>query len=79
MHSGKQDGSFLRHSLRRSSISIPHLADFIGPVVSILVGDTIQVLHNTHPECVHLSGIHCPEKGQYSANKRSKLRPRWFS
>ena len=26
--------------------------------------DTIEVLHNTHPERVRLSGIDCPEKGQ---------------
>ena len=26
------------------------LADFTGSVVSIIDGDTIEVLHNTHPE-----------------------------
>jgi endonuclease YncB( thermonuclease family) len=25
------------------------LASFTGPVVSVLDGDTIEVLHNTHP------------------------------
>jgi micrococcal nuclease len=40
------------------------LADFTGPVVSVLDGDTIEVLHNTHPERIRLSGIDCPEKGQ---------------
>jgi len=40
------------------------LADFTGPVVSILDGDTIEVLHNTYPERIRLSGIDCPEKGQ---------------
>src|SRR4026208_2575355 len=39
-------------------------ADLSGPVVSVLDGDTIEVLHNTHPERVRLSGIDCPEKGQ---------------
>ena len=29
-----------------------------------LNGDTIEVLHNTQPERVRLSGIDCPEKGQ---------------
>ena len=38
--------------------------DFSDPVVSVLDGDTIEVLHNTHPERVRLSGIDCPEKGQ---------------
>ena len=44
------------------------LADFTGPVVSVLDGDTIEVLHNTHPERIRLSGIDCPEKGQAYGN-----------
>ena len=40
------------------------LADFSGPVVSILDGDTIEVLHSNRPERIRLSGIDCPEKGQ---------------
>lgn len=47
------------------------LANFIGPVVSVLDGDTIEVLHNTHPERVRLSDIDCPEKGQ-AYGKRAK-------
>jgi micrococcal nuclease len=43
-------------------------ANFTGPVVSVLDGDTIEVLHNTHPERVRLSGIDCPEKGQAFGN-----------
>jgi endonuclease YncB( thermonuclease family) len=39
-------------------------ADFSGEVVGVLDGDTIEVLHNTYPERVRLSGIDCPEKGQ---------------
>jgi micrococcal nuclease len=53
------------------SLLIPVLifaADFSGPVVSVLDGDTIEVLHNTHPERVRLSGIDCPEKGQAYGN-----------
>jgi micrococcal nuclease len=42
----------------------PAHADFTGPVVSVLDGDTIEVLHNTYPERIRLSGIDCPEKGQ---------------
>jgi micrococcal nuclease len=42
----------------------PALADFTGSVVSVLDGDTIEVLHNTHPERIRLNGIDCPEKGQ---------------
>ena len=38
------------------------LASFTGPVVSVLDGDTIEVLHNTRPERICLSGIDCPEK-----------------
>ena len=36
-------------------------ADFSGPVVSILDGDTIEVLHNRQLERIRLSGIDCPE------------------
>lgn len=39
-------------------------AGFTGPVVSVLDGDTIEVLHNTHPERIRFSGIDCPEKSQ---------------
>jgi micrococcal nuclease len=46
-------------------------AEFTGPVVSILDGDTIEVLHNQHPEHIRLLGIDCPEKGQ-AYGKRAK-------
>ena len=36
----------------------------IGKIVGVLDGDTIEVLHNRHPEHIRLSGIDCPEKGQ---------------
>ena len=39
-------------------------ADFSGPVVRVLDGDTIEVLHNNRAERIRLSGIDCPEKGQ---------------
>jgi micrococcal nuclease len=50
-------------------------ADFTGPVVSVLDGDTIEVLHNTHPERIRLSGIDCPEKGQAFGNKAKQAAP----
>jgi endonuclease YncB( thermonuclease family) len=39
-------------------------ADFEGKVVSILDGDTIEVLHDKKPERIRLYGIDCPEKRQ---------------
>jgi endonuclease YncB( thermonuclease family) len=30
-----------------------------GPVVSVLDGDTLEVLHHQHPERIRLSGIDC--------------------
>ncbi len=42
----------------------PAHADFSGPVVSVLDGDTIEVLNGHHAERIRLSGIDCPEKGQ---------------
>ena len=44
-------------------------ADFSGSVVSVLDGDTIEVLHKQHPERIRLSGIDCPEKGQAFGKK----------
>jgi endonuclease YncB( thermonuclease family) len=46
-------------------------ADFSGPVVSVLDGDTLEVLHNNRAERIRLSGIDCPEKGQ-AFGKRAK-------
>ena len=46
-------------------------ADFTGPIISVLDGDTFEVLHNQHPERIRLSGIDCPEKGQ-AYGKRAK-------
>jgi endonuclease YncB( thermonuclease family) len=43
-------------------------ADFTGSVISVLDGDTIEVLHNHHPERIRLNGIDCPEKGQAYGN-----------
>jgi micrococcal nuclease len=53
------------------TISTALAAGFSGPVVSVLDGDTIEVLHNQHPERIRLSGIDCPEKGQ-AFGKRAK-------
>jgi endonuclease YncB( thermonuclease family) len=46
-------------------LSAPALASVdYGRVTAVLDGDTIEVLHNQHPERIRLSGIDCPEKGQ---------------
>jgi len=45
--------------------------DHTGRTVSVLDGDTIEVLHNNHAERIRLSGIDCPEKGQ-AYGKRAK-------
>lgn len=45
-------------------LSAPSIAsDFSGPVISVLDGDTIEVLHNNEAERLRLNGIDCPEKG----------------
>ena len=44
---------------------------FSGKVVSVLDGDTIEVLHNQRAERIRLNGIDCPEKGQ-AYGKRAK-------
>lgn len=35
-------------------------AEFAGPIIVILDGDTLEVLHHRHPERIRLSGIDCP-------------------
>jgi len=44
-------------------------ADLTNRVVSILDGDTIEVLHNHQPERIRLYGIDCPEKRQAYGQK----------
>ncbi|HEV8325899.1 MAG TPA: hypothetical protein VGQ08_00320 [Nitrospiraceae bacterium] len=63
---GRKDLLFERASLIALALflswfSIAQAADFIGQVVRVLDGDTIEVLHNRHPERIRPSGIDCPE------------------
>ena len=37
---------------------------FTGPVVGVIDGDTIDILHNGKAQRIRLYGIDCPEKGQ---------------
>jgi len=52
-----------------STFSAVLALDFTGPVVSVLDGDTLEVLHNQHPTRIRLSGIDCPVKGQAYGQK----------
>ena len=52
-----------------ASASQTYATDFTGPVVRVLDGDTLEVLHNQLPERIRLSGIDCPEKGQAYGKK----------
>jgi endonuclease YncB( thermonuclease family) len=38
------------------------VADFTGSAVSILDGDTIEVLHKQHAERIRLNGVDCSER-----------------
>src|SRR5688500_693330 len=70
-----------KHAERRTSLKIvaalavfafPVLslaAEWAGSVVSVLDGDTIEVLHNNRAERIRLNGIDCPEKGQAFGKK----------
>jgi endonuclease YncB( thermonuclease family) len=59
--------------LKDGSIFIRLDAPFSGFIVSVLDGDTIEVLHNTYPERIRLSGIDCPEKGQAIGNRAKQV------
>jgi len=49
----------------------PALADFSGPIVSVLDGETIEVLPNNRAESIRLSDIDCQEKSQaYGSNDK---------
>ena len=50
-------------------ISVVLAADFTGSVVSVLDGDTIEVLNEHHADRIRLSGIDCPENGQAYGKK----------
>ncbi|MEY4526599.1 MAG: Micrococcal nuclease [Nitrospirota bacterium] len=52
-----------------STTSISVAATYTGQVVSVLDGDTIEVLHSNKPERIRLNGIDCPEKGQAYGQK----------
>jgi len=45
--------------------------DLTSPLVSVLEGNTLEVLRNNKAERIRLSGIDCPEKGQ-ADGKRAK-------
>jgi micrococcal nuclease len=51
------------------------LAEIItGKVIGVHDGDTIEVLHNQHPERICLNGIDCPEKRRvYGKHAASSL------
>lgn len=48
-------------------------ADFSGPVVSVIDGDTLDVLHNGQAERIRLNGIDAPEKGQPYGKKAKQF------
>jgi endonuclease YncB( thermonuclease family) len=50
----------------------PAIAGLTGPVVSVIDGNTIEVLHNTQPERVRCSGIDCTEKDQAFGNRATQ-------
>lgn len=58
-------GASFIFSLSLASLS----ASFTGSVVGVIDGDTLEVLHNNHPERIRLNGIDCPEKGQAYGKK----------
>jgi len=63
--------SLILLALRFFAISAANAADFTGPVVSVLDGDTIEVLHNNRAERIRLNGIDCPEK-ELAHGKKTK-------
>jgi endonuclease YncB( thermonuclease family) len=48
-------------------------AEFSASVVSVIDGDTIDVLHNGQAERIRLNGIDCPERGQAFGKKAKQF------
>jgi hypothetical protein len=48
-------------------------ADLIVKVVHVLDGDTIEVLHNQHPERIRLSGIDCQAMRAIGSERPAEL------
>ena len=53
--------------------SFSFAVNFTGSVVSVLDGDTIEVLHNNRAERIRLSGIDCPESQAFAPSSRSSF------
>ncbi|MHC9064020.1 thermonuclease family protein [Nitrospira sp. CMX1] len=54
-------------------VSETEVFPFTGKVVSVLDGDTIDVLHNGQAERIRLNGIDCPEKKQPFGQKAKQF------
>jgi endonuclease YncB( thermonuclease family) len=64
--------SLILVALQFLTVSAINAADFSGQVVSILDGDTIEVLRNHRAVRVRLNGIDCPEKQQAYGTKAAQ-------
>ncbi len=53
--------------------TLPDAFSFTGKVVSVLDGDTIEVLHDGKAERIRLNGIDCPEKRQPFGQKAKQF------
>jgi endonuclease YncB( thermonuclease family) len=56
-----------------SFLTAPVVLAFTGPVIGIVDGDTVDVLHNGQAERIRLNGIDCPERGQAYGKKAKQF------
>ncbi len=65
--------TFLVFLLLPGIFSIAHAEEFSGKVITVLDGDTVQVLRNSYPVKIRLAGIDAPESAQEygTASKQS--------
>ncbi|MBW1987671.1 MAG: thermonuclease family protein [Deltaproteobacteria bacterium] len=58
-------------------LAVPAWAEtFSGKVVSVLDGDTIEVMHRGRAVRIRLQGIDCPERGQAFGNRAKQFTSR---
>lgn len=66
MHGTLVIGALIVRLLISSTVAFAQLS---GEVISVLDGDTIEVMHGRQAERIRLNGIDCPERGQAYGTK----------
>ena len=64
---------FLALANMAAALAFPAPGDFRAKVIRIKDGDTIDVMHNGHPQRIRLAGINAPERKQAFGSRAREL------